>query len=45
MRDRSDRKRDRGVGEVGGRHDLLPCINAEHRVEVTVQWWRSLRLG
>ena len=29
----------------GGRNDLLPCINADHRFGVTVQWWRLLRLG
>ena len=42
MRDSSDIKRD---GGGGGINDLLPCINADHRVGVTVQWWRSLRLG
>ena len=42
MRDRIDRNKD---GEGGGRrHEILPCINAEHRVGVTVKWWRSLRL-
>ena len=34
-----------GMGGGGGRNYLLLCINTDHRVGVTVQWCKSLRLG
>ena len=37
---------EKGMGEGGGgTNDLLSCINAEDRVGVRLQYWRSLRLG